>query len=507
MARLNHDADLPVRHLARPLRWRRRLWYIGQWVTRADLLAAAWAALTAIALFAAFYQRAFDDPFITYRYSANLAAGRGFVYNAGERVLSTTTPLYTILLAFVRLAGLDLPLVSNAIGCASIAAGGWALWGLGRTWEVPVMGSAALVLYPIFPLLITTLGAETTFYVALILWGILFYARQRYFAAAAALALAALTRADGILVALVLAVDFLLLRRGPIPWRAVALYSVFGLAWASWSWSYFGSPFPVTLMAKRQQGRLMISQSFLEGAIALVAGYWRQPFYRLHFALAAIGLGALLLRHRRCWLLPGWSLLYFLAYVALGVSRYYWYYAPLVAGTIPVIALGIAALHDLSVRYAGRKAAMLLAVGLVLLAPVPQLQALNRVRQANDQRVAIYQEVGEWLQANTPTSASVGTLEVGIIGYYADRRMIDFAGLIQPETAMQLTPTTTYEDAAVWAVHRFQPNYLVLQDGLFPRLEQDQAVVDACREQARWSDQVYPFQLVLYQCAWGGDRR
>ncbi|MCB0187901.1 MAG: hypothetical protein KDE31_26715, partial [Caldilineaceae bacterium] len=40
-----------------------------------------------------------DDAFITYRYAENLATGQGFVYNAGERLLGTSTPLYTLLLA------------------------------------------------------------------------------------------------------------------------------------------------------------------------------------------------------------------------------------------------------------------------------------------------------------------------------------------------------------------------------------------------------------------------
>lgn len=41
----------------------------------------------------------YDDAFITYRYAKNIAAGHGFVYNIGEKVLGTTTPLWTILLA------------------------------------------------------------------------------------------------------------------------------------------------------------------------------------------------------------------------------------------------------------------------------------------------------------------------------------------------------------------------------------------------------------------------
>jgi hypothetical protein len=40
-----------------------------------------------------------DDAYITFRYARNIASGVGFVYNAGERVLGTTTPAYTLLLA------------------------------------------------------------------------------------------------------------------------------------------------------------------------------------------------------------------------------------------------------------------------------------------------------------------------------------------------------------------------------------------------------------------------
>ncbi len=38
--------------------------------------------------------RTIDDAYITYRYSQNILEGHGLVYNPGERVLGTTTPLY-----------------------------------------------------------------------------------------------------------------------------------------------------------------------------------------------------------------------------------------------------------------------------------------------------------------------------------------------------------------------------------------------------------------------------
>src|SRR5690349_12456344 len=97
--------------------------------------ALGWSVVLAASLFWAFRLRGFDDPFITYRYAEHVARGAGFVYNLGSRVLSTTTPFYTMLLAPVSWMRLDLPLTSNLIGCVSLATGGWALWQLGHLWR------------------------------------------------------------------------------------------------------------------------------------------------------------------------------------------------------------------------------------------------------------------------------------------------------------------------------------------------------------------------------------
>src|SRR5688572_11448166 len=61
-----------------------------------------------------------DDAYITFRYARNIATGVGFVYNAGERVLGTTTPAYALLLALAsRVSGFDdfprLALMVNAL--------------------------------------------------------------------------------------------------------------------------------------------------------------------------------------------------------------------------------------------------------------------------------------------------------------------------------------------------------------------------------------------------------
>ncbi|MHA2646412.1 MAG: hypothetical protein V2G51_00005, partial [bacterium JZ-2024 1] len=51
----------------------------------------------------------YDDAFITFQYAHNLAHGNGLIYQTGEKVLGTTSPLFAILLAIPEFLGLPSP--------------------------------------------------------------------------------------------------------------------------------------------------------------------------------------------------------------------------------------------------------------------------------------------------------------------------------------------------------------------------------------------------------------
>ncbi|HIQ04437.1 MAG TPA: hypothetical protein EYH31_01935, partial [Anaerolineae bacterium] len=291
-------------------------------------------------LYALFSHWAYDDPFITFRYARNLRTGLGFVYNPGERVLSTTTPLYTLLLAGLSFLWSDLPRLSNLISSVSLSAGAAALYILGRQWKRPLAGSFAAILFSAFPLMVSTFGAETCFYVMLILWAFTLHALGRHMGAMALAALATLTRADGVLVAFVLGAD-LLVKRRQIPWRPFILFGLLIAPWHLFSWVYFGSPFPVTLAAKQHQAQMAISESFAQGFVRLLRGYGRHLLYWLQGGLAVVGLWYAASQARRWLLLPAWGALYFVSYSLLGVSRYFWYYAPLVPCFLILVGSGM----------------------------------------------------------------------------------------------------------------------------------------------------------------------
>jgi hypothetical protein len=472
------------------------------WAALSQGLVSLWVVLAAGSLFWLFRTYGYDDPYITYRYADNLAHGVGFVYNAGERILSTTTPLYALILAIAGLIGADIPTASNLIGCVSMALGGVAFWRLGEVWRSRAAGAVGLLLYSFFPLMISTLGAETAFYNALILFAFLAYARERDIQAAALLALATFVRADGVLAAVPIAVDVLLVRRRPLPWRAMLAYAALLAPWFLFAWVYFGAPLPVTLAAKQRQGLLSISEPFFTGLLRQGRDeYWRYPIYRGHFVLAGFGLLFGLARRSPWLLVVGWSLLYIASYSALGVTSYFWYYGPVVPGLVALIGLGVEAIYQFVARAVGRRCGIAAAGLLALVLLFPQTAGIRYFAQNRDPRLASYRAAGEWVRAHTSPDASVGALEVGIIGYYAQRRMIDFAGLLQPEVALRLSPTTSYDDAALWAIQRFQPDYVVFRPGTLPRIAQDASLRKRCRLIQELGTPDYAIPLEIYACS------
>jgi hypothetical protein len=174
-----------------------------------------------------------------------------------------------------------------------------------------------------------------------------------------------------------------------------------------------------------------------------------------------------------------WAVMHTAAYGLLGVSRYFWYYAPVVTGLIG--AVGIGAEHALQwVQRVSPLASKV--VGATLAGAVVITMALSVVNltQTSNTRTEVYRTAGEWLRANTGADESVGALEVGAVGYYAQRRIIDFAGLIQPDVAQRLLLSQSYDETAIYAMDRYQPDYIAIRDDQVGPLTRSR-LAQACR--------------------------
>lgn len=424
------------------------------------------------------HQFRLDDSFITYRYARNAARGWGLVYNRDDAILSTTAPLYAVLLAVFSVIISDFHTLGGIIGTICIGLGGIFVYALlphrMRAW--------AGVLYVLSTPLWLSLGMETPLWIVLVLAAVWCAAKFRWGFAGLLVGLAIFVRPDAALpggllglVALMQAVNQINTRRRW--WSALAAYVLSAvvpvLIFAIWGMATYGSPLPVTLGAKSAQAVLGITGlgpfvGTVDGLILIVQDLLAQsPLYILIGLLLLIGLS-----RRLPWpvvLIAIWGVLHLLTYAILRIAPYRWYYAPLLPGVILLAAFGLEKADNWFKRWAARQAASAIAVALgliVLLAPIMSLGRINDYfASGGDSRVMlpvvdwdVYRHVGEWLNQNTPQDAIVGVAEVGQVGYYADRWMTDYLGLLQPDVAAMLKRGDLYSWLAEYA-----PDYLVFQ--------------------------------------------
>jgi hypothetical protein len=432
-------------------------------------------ALAGLTLTATLLSRAVvnDDPFITYRYARNVASGAGFVYNPGEPILSTTAPLYGFLLAVLAILKIDPPVASLVIGSIATFAGSALLYRLGmRSRRAgPAIVSAALLATS--PLVWMAVGMESSLFLALAIAAFNASSDRRWRIAALLAGLATLVRGDGLLIVGLVTLGESVERRS-VPWNSILAAAATIVPAGILATIVYGSPFPATLQAKTLQAHLGITgffpgASFLDGLERLAAAYLEHSGVYLA-ALPLIGLGLIQSRAQRwAWPIVAWGALQTVGYAALGVAPYRWYYIPILPALYVLMGIGIVAIAS-RVRARARSFPT---VGLTLIMLATQARSIWEIHRATDEAVArsdligidalpdtngpVYQRVGNWLLDHTPADASVGVMEIGVIGYYSERRMIDLLGLLQPEVAAAIGRRDIF-----WSIPHLLPDYLVL---------------------------------------------
>ena len=452
----------------------------------------------------------YDDPFITFRYAQNLAQGIGFVFNPGERVLSTTSPLFAILLAVIEPIWQDIPQLANIIGVLSITFGSLILAEVSRQLGSSFNRIAALILYPSSALLLATLGSEIPLYITLGLASFYFYLGRRYSWSALTSALLVLTRPDGILIPFILVCDYLLKNRSLPPWRPVVVFISLLLPWIIFSWLYFGSPIPATLATKQHQGMMEVSTRFGPGFLRIIRGQSLYGISLVHLGLAVIGFVKIIIKDRKIFVFLAWPITYFIGYTLLGVTSYFWYYAVLIPGLIFLMSAGVIVSVEFLTRLIpkffqqpqiqSQIASVFILLFFICLGVFQAVTILNP-DQKPDPRFTVYRDVGTWLNKMTVENSRVALLEAGIVGYYSKRPIVDFAGLLQPETAMFLGKETSYEDAALFVIKQYSPEYIVLARGQLKKVEAF-ITTQTCKPIKRFPGEAngYPRNIIIYHC-------
>jgi hypothetical protein len=431
-----------------------------------------------------------EDALISFRYAENIASGEGFVFNAGERVLGTTTPLFTLLLALAAAFGGSgsIPVTADALAIFFGQAAGLATYALlrraGLSGPFSALGAALLLFQP--SMAVAAIGGmETTLVLALMAAGLLASCAGRGALATAACALLALTRIDGLLWTM-LVIGTLCLRRPGEMLRHGALFLALVAPWALFAQIYFGSPIPHSIPAKMVIGaetRPLMDPELLSahlrwflGATGIRLG--REAGGAVSGLLAAaftiwIGVGVFSVAKARRALLPiVWFLpLLCAAYYVGGAPRIHpWYLVPPLWCISVLVAIGVAELPRLlrfpPLRPGGWGMAPY-AVAVVGLLAVHLAQADRRElayrRWEQTYEDGLRRRVGEWLRANTPADATVATEAIGYQGYHSKRRIVDLGGLVSPEV-VSIARKGKGSAATFHAVLRqMRPDFLVLR--------------------------------------------
>ncbi len=424
-----------------------------------------------------------DDAMITFRVAENLAFGRGLVYNVGERVQVTTTPLYTLILVPGTWLFGSAPPSALVLNLALSALIPILAYDLGRRWSGRITGLGGAVLLALAPLLIIAFSMESYLYVALILATLDAYAARRWRLAGALAGLTALVRGDGVLLgACMLAYDLAAQRR--LRWSLIAPAVAIPAAWYLFATLYYGSPFPATLQAKAAQGQFnWLGKRFGDGFWEYWDKWIKENYDIFYLIPWLMGAGLLwAARRERGWLiLAGRDLLYVTAFIALGVPTAEWYYAPLMPGValltargVQFVAEGLAEVIKSAQRRHGQAdevLARLLAGGAALIILFPlgvtfRAASARIVAQNPNWKALVYPDTARWIAHNTNAAATLATIDIGHLGYWSQRHIIDIVGLAQPDVA----PHIAQGDFG-YAIHHYRPDLVLIGYAWLPEVQ------------------------------------
>jgi 4-amino-4-deoxy-L-arabinose transferase-like glycosyltransferase len=404
--------------------------------------------------------RTIDDAYITFRYARNLLGGEGFVYNPGEYVMGTTTPLYTLMLSGVAVffggEKANFPLISLIINALADALTCLLLWQIGKRLGSETAGAAAGVIWAVAPFSVTFAigGLETSLYVMLLTATFYFYLCKYEILTGLTAAAVFLTRVDGVILLGPLGLFWLvraLQKKERISWRVVLAAGLPVVLWLVFAGFYFGSPIPQTIQAKLVAYRLEPNASLMR-----LLQHYATPFfeYNLIGPAASVGIGLVLypflavLGMRRAlkveprslpWLLYPW--LYFIAFSLPNPLIFRWYLTPPLAAWILLIFLGagsiIASLRGSSmVKRLLAGFLLVLVFGLTMSEwrlhpdhgldrPAPDM-AYIKLELLYEQAAEI---INPYLQAGDVLAAG----DVGVLGYMTGGRIYDLVGLNTPQ--------------------------------------------------------------------------
>ncbi|OGL38960.1 MAG: hypothetical protein A2043_09000 [Candidatus Schekmanbacteria bacterium GWA2_38_9] len=411
----------------------------------------------------------FDDPYITFRYAKNLSEGHGFVFNEGERILGTTTPLYTLILACCGLFFKNLPLVSIILSSISLIFLSYFLYLILNIVNKKIWGVFCAILIIFNSQTYSCFGLETIFYTMLIYGAILFYLKDYFYLSTILLVIAILTRSDAIILIGLILLAYIL-KNKKFPYKYVSLFLVIVIPWYLFSFFYFGTFFPSSMSVKTGMSKsimyvfLMLFEDKVVRFLNPIFGVIK-PYY---FMFLPLGLLQILnSRKKELIIIPIWTFLHILGYSILRVSPAGcdWHFYPIFPGLIITSFLGVVfCIERVIVIFSSYKVAKgILFSFLIFICCFSIFNSMRYLYEFHNffpkdenfgTRYNVYRMFGIWASKNTEENSTIACADIGIIGYYSKRKIVDLAGLVTPEMIH-------HHDDYIWGIKKFKPNLII----------------------------------------------
>jgi len=471
-------------------------------------------------LFSFYTRQAWEDWYITYRVSKNLAMGHGPVFTIGERVHAFTSPLGMLIPAFFgyitnnRSDELVLWLF-RVLSCSLLGLSAVVLLKTARAWGMSFLAAAAVAaLFAINDKIIafSINGMETAFMMFFLTYAVyLLSAPAKGFIVKLGLVFAGLmwTRPDSFVYIGGLTLGWLLFNPPSPHFRSRAeaakkfalvcmVSSVLYLPWILWAGFYYGTPIPHTIIAKGlfmdgpdlgliKQLAIFLLPSGMDMSVMQTftpqcywLGGWPDLLIYPGVVLAVIA--------ARYWWLPfgnpvgrAVSFALFLAHFYLtrfpaSVDRLMpWYITSVALLSIIVLGLLTQDAVNLIVRLSERgQNRMSRAAGYLLyccvgisIAGSLFLTVANAYQRRQEQEIiedGHRKKIGLWLKENAASTKDRVFIEcLGYVGFYSQLKMLDFPGLSSPEVVEARRRLRTDDYAPL--IQDLQPDWLVLRPG------------------------------------------
>jgi hypothetical protein len=429
--------------------WLLRRWKVEErlaWTPPFGLRALGIVALVAILCVCAGPSKV-DDAYIYARYVANAVAGRGMVFNLGEHVNALTSPLF----AYLLLLG-SWMLHGKVLLATEILSGGFMLLACLLAEGMVAFAGLFLASTAYFYALV---GMETTLFAFMLLAVAFLFVTKRYGWLPLACVLLVLTRFEGGLLVALVAWQLVRLR-ARIRWTAFLPALVVGCIYLGLNHHYYGVYLPSSATAKLGQGFSGFwgpwPKAFLWHT-ELLQNLFAKTVYLIPLLLGFVT-ASLVMRSNRAYdgiVLPFCGIL-LAFYVGMNLTGFYfWYFAPFILFGIFYAASAIPRTRVAAVAASALVVVLAVTNGRFLRLPRPEVRYVG------------YIEAGQWLRQNTPADARIGTVEIGLLGWYSDRYLIDVIGLVTPANAAHIA----HHDGSSWLTED-RPDYILLHTADWP---------------------------------------